>query len=284
MNLVKKIKIKILNNKMSATIIIANSVNIFVSDNSGIVSTNFQISGSTDGNINPPGMFYTINYSGPGEINPLSGPMQDLGSNIYNSDIISYTPPAGFVGDDITNFILFSEDPPLTSNVANLSFNVVCLHSSTKILTKDGYQKISTLNEGDYVITSSGKESRITKVVITKIINNNSKILLSIPEGAISPNYPSEEILLSYGHSVLLEPEKGNEGKWMMATNLPKYYPNVIYPEIEEPFVMYNLHLENFFDDNLVVNNGFIVESLGDGKTIWKEDGDYRYKDPSLRY
>lgn len=270
---------------MSATNILANSQSINVTDNSGTGPTNFQITGSTNGTINPPGMSYNITYSGSGNINPLSGPMINIGGNNWQSGPISYIPTAGFLGTDLAQFQLSSTNPSLTSNIATLTFSVSCLHSSTRILTQEGYKQISTLNEGEYVITSSGKESKITKVIKTKIINNDNQALLRIPPGSITPNYPSEEILVSYGHTILLEPEKGNEeGKWMMAINLPKYYPQIEYPEIKESFVLYNLHLENFFDDNLVINNGFIVESLGDGKTIYREDGDYRYKDPLLRY
>jgi hypothetical protein len=129
-----------------------------------------------------------------------------------------------------------------------------CLTIDTTVLTSTGYKNIITLKEGDYVITSNYKKSQIKKINEYTCYPSKINNPYIIKKGQISINYPPEDIKLSGGHAILYK------DNWI----LPKLFPKFKQDNFQRVIKYYHLELENYITDNLVINNGAIVESFGD--------------------
>ena len=134
--------------------------------------------------------------------------------------------------------------------------NPLCLTENTKILTPSGYISVKNLNKGDYVITDDKRNVQIKNVYMTEFKPNKKTLPYVIHKNSISENYPSCDIKISGGHMI-------------------KYNNNWILPRITKIFKQvnsdklikyYHIKLENYETDNLVLEGGLIVESMGDTK------------------
>jgi surface protein len=247
-------------------------------------SSSLTLNGTSNASVS-----YTYVLSDPneGSFTTSTGTFSNIGGNNYSSTV-TYTSPTGYIGSVNANWYFKSTTPTvgIESEIQTINLDITCLHSSTYVLTPQGYISISELKKGDLVLTDDNRQVEITKISKSRMIDPKGGLLYKICKDAIKIAYPPQDILLSYGHSILLEPEKGNlEGEWIMVKDMVEKYSGVIPQPSSEPFDLYHIHLPSFFDDNLVVNGGFVVESMGDHKTIWEELSEgKRKKDPKLRY
>ena len=99
---------------------------------------------------------------------------------------------------------------PLTNVTASVTSTVVCYAAGTLIRTPRGDVPIETLTAGDVVVTASG-EYRPVKWVGHRVIDcrghSNPKAVLPvrIAAGAIGPNQPSEDLLVSPAHTICVD-------------------------------------------------------------------------------
>lgn len=131
---------------------------------------------------------------------------------------------------------------------------IACLSPETIVLTTSGYKNITQLKEGDYVITSNLKKSKIKSIKAYSCYpskNNNPYI---IKKGQIGIDYPPQDIKVSGGHAI-----KYKEN-WI----IPKLYPKFKQDNFQSIIKYYHIELENYVTDHLVINYGTIVESYGD--------------------
>lgn len=129
-----------------------------------------------------------------------------------------------------------------------------CLTMDTTVLTSTGYKNITTLKEGDYIITSNYKKSQIKKINEYTCYPSKINNPYLVKKGQIAYNYPPEDIKLSGGHAILYK------DNWI----LPKLFPKFKQDNFQRVIKYYHLELENYITDHLVINNGAIVESYGD--------------------
>lgn len=257
---------------------IVNSGSANVTNNLGTSTIILPISG----NLSVP----NSTYSTSGLQQPSHG---TLGSIINNQ--IQYTPsPLGYLGSDSFQYTIFNNQIPLyptnrlQGGIGSMNLTVSCLDESCQILTPSGYHSVSMIKEGDFILTNDGREVPIIKIDTSYLKDNSGSLVYNIKKDSIQPGYPPQDTLLSFGHTISLDPSNPQEGRWMMTKDLPTKYSNVIPVVREEPFRLYHLTLPNFYTDNIVVNGGLIIESMGKGKTIWKDNPDgIRYKDENLR-
>ena len=154
---------------------------------------------------------------------------------------------------------------------AAASENGGCLLKGTSVLTSDGYKLIETLNNDDIIITDDNRYLPIKR--IQKLIINPNKhpdlIPYKINKNSIEENYPSEDTYMSGYHMI----KYGNN--WVQPNKCPKFKKDKSIKEI----VYYHIELENFKTDNLIVNGGLVVESLGNGtisdSEIWGKRSKY---------
>ena len=135
--------------------------------------------------------------------------------------------------------------------VANI---IPCLTEDTQVLTPNGYKNISELNKGDLVVSENNRIIPIIDIYSSIVYGNIRTFPYMIPANSISKNYPPKSIKLSGGHLI-----KYNN-KWIqpMANKLLKRDTS------KKIIKYYHIKLPNYETDNLIINNGTIVESLGD--------------------
>ena len=140
-------------------------------------------------------------------------------------------------------------------NITTVSLTVVytepipCLLEDTMILTPSGYVNIKELKEHDDVITSNSKTVKISKVFTTIARGNDDTYPCVIPKNAIAPNYPPSNLKISQNHLIKYY------NQWICPRDffpLDKSYKTIKY---------YHVKLENYLTDDLVINDGVVVES-----------------------
>jgi hypothetical protein len=131
-----------------------------------------------------------------------------------------------------------------------MSGNIPCLTDDTFVLLLSGYVNISELKVGDQVLTDDNRIVKITRIIKTTVKGNNNTYPYIIPKNSIGPNYPPQKLSLSSNHLIKYK------NKWIM----PFY--NFKMDKSKKLINYYHIQLENYITDNLVVNNGTVVESL----------------------
>jgi len=76
----------------------------------------------------------------------------------------------------------------------------ICVHGDTLVSTPRGQLPIAQIEPGDIVFDAQGREQ-----VVQRRLNNGKAVrFISIKEGALGPNVPSGDLLLTPGHPVLI--------------------------------------------------------------------------------
>jgi hypothetical protein len=129
--------------------------------------------------------------------------------------------------------------------------DIPCLTEDTHVLTPNGYINIKQLCKGDNVITCDNRIVKIVNIYKSLIVGNDKSYPCIIPKNSIANNYPLETFKISQGHLI-----KHNKC-WI--------YPRLYFKldKSQKIIKYYHIKLENYITDNLVINNGVVVESLG---------------------
>jgi hypothetical protein len=133
----------------------------------------------------------------------------------------------------------------------NITNDLPCLIINTKILTSIGYIPIDKLKEGDLVVTDDNRLVPVLNIYKTIVKGKEDTYPYIIPKNSIANNYPKEEIKLSGKHLIKykntwIQPMKSKKFKQDKTNNIIKYF---------------HIELPNYETDNLIINNGTIVES-----------------------
>ncbi len=132
---------------------------------------------------------------------------------------------------------------------------IPCLTEGTIVLTPNGYVNVGRLRKGDNVITSDNRIVEIVKIYKSRVIGNNYTYPCIIPKNSIGPNYPPETFKISQGHLI----------RYNNSSSIYWIYPRKYFKldKSKQIFTYYHIKLENYITDHLVINNGVVVESLG---------------------
>lgn len=187
---------------------------------------------------------------------------------------------------DETNGIVYAQAkqaPPMALLMANPGFNSVnnsgallsfdsfsqvaeCLTEDAEILTPNGYTNITKLSVGDLVLTDDNRKVQIKNIFTSFTKSDEQNAPYIIYKNSIAPNYPLKDCKLSPYHLI-----KYNN-KWILPLNNKHIFGRDFSKKIIK---YYHLQLENFETDNLVINDGLIVESNGSDSTrdsyIWNQ-------------
>jgi len=143
---------------------------------------------------------------------------------------------------------------PIETTNTNSSSNPVCFLADAPVLTARGYRPISQIKVGNKVRTADGRDVCVTRVYSKRYIASAATNPYMIPKGQFGA---TEALPISPNHEVMVA------GRGMVkAKQLDLYQMNV-----GRTFVYYNLELEDWVTDNLVVA-GVEVESLAPVKRI----------------
>jgi hypothetical protein len=129
----------------------------------------------------------------------------------------------------------------------------VCFLADAPVLTPIGYRPISSLAVGDLVRTAAGRSVTVKRVFAKEYTPSSSAIPYVIPKGKFGalralPISPNHEVMTPTG--------------MVKAKNL-----GLPHMKMSRPFTYYNLELEDWVRDNLVVA-GVECESLAPAKRI----------------
>ena len=162
----------------------------------------------------------------------------------------SYDNQHAGVGEQII-FELSTNELVKIEGVGSVLAEFYCLTRNTKILTPNGYISIYELKNGDIVITDDNRKVKIQNIIKEKYPPIKLLKPYLIEKNSIGLNYPPEDIELSGGHLIKYQ------NKWIC----PKLSKSFKQIETNEDIEYYHIELENYEKDNLVINNGCIVES-----------------------
>jgi len=129
------------------------------------------------------------------------------------------------------------------------SGTIPCLVEDTMVLTPNGYVNIKNLKENDEVITSNNRIVKITKIYKTISKGNENTYPCIIPKNGISNNYPPSDLKISQNHLIRYY------NKWICPRDFFKL------DKSKNIIKYYHIKLENYLTDDLIINDGVIVES-----------------------
>lgn len=140
-------------------------------------------------------------------------------------------------------------------NSAGTPPDVRCLPAGTRVLTPTGYRAVETLCKGDAVVTSAGKTVpvRILSEYIASATEKNAPYL--IPAKTLGPNQ-KHAVRLSPLHAVSV-----GKGLWEIPMYAAARYPAIRQYGIGKQLTYYHIETPNFFQDNLVIEGGVVVEA-----------------------
>jgi hypothetical protein len=170
----------------------------------------------------------------------LGNPAQDVYSVTFDS------------GTNANNFSGINGDNLLAATITYGS--VVCLTESCKVLTKSGYKNVGDIKVGDKLLTDKNKESVVKRIYKeTKKVTEETKPYM-VPKNYYGENKPNRDIFISGNHMI----KNARKNLWYRTKN-------VFEQKWEsEEVTYYNFELENYMEDNMIVN-GVVMESW-DGK------------------
>lgn len=138
--------------------------------------------------------------------------------------------------------------------------SVACFVEGTRILTRNGYKTIETLQENiDLVITS---DNRAIRFKLLKTTLQNTDILTApylIQAGAFGKDFPSNSLRISGTHKMLIR-----KGVWVSPESLVLKSSNPLVKQygIGQPVTYFHIECDNYLQDNIIAE-GITVESFG---------------------
>lgn len=149
----------------------------------------------------------------------------------------------------------FSGINSFTLLVAEITYgSAVCLTESCKVLTKSGYKNVGDIKVGDKLLTDKNKESVVKRIYKeTKKITEETKPYM-VPKNYYGENKPNRDIFISGNHMI----KNARKNLWYRTKNVFEQKWD------SEEVTYYNFELENYMEDNMIVN-GVVMESW-DGK------------------
>jgi len=155
-----------------------------------------------------------------------------------------------------------------------------CITKGTRILTPNGYVPVEDIKQYDYITTSDGRNVIVRGVKslnITTITPQTVPYL--IPAHTFGENKPERDVKISRSHLV----EVG-DNLWMSPRNLAKQYAAIAPYGAEDTVTYYSILTANYFTDNLVVEGGLVIESLGERTLVWDEDANAYRREAKITF
>lgn len=154
-------------------------------------------------------------------------------------------------------FRIYATNPLIDGPYSYIDPIIPCIPEWESILTPIGFKKVSSLKNGDLVITNLMKQVPIKKIYSSKCLLSKETAPYRFEANSISKGYPLKAFEISPTHAIATQ--KG----WI----IPKYahLSNIKTNQthIGEKITYYHIELPDYLNDNLVMESGAIVESFG---------------------
>jgi hypothetical protein len=186
-------------------------------------------------------------------------------SYVGGADLASNGTEVGFFAEDKNGNIHFFSTTTLTgTNPVNIVLNsaqpyTVCFMAGTRIATPDGLVCVEQLAVGDKVLTSDGNTAPIRWVgrqtVSTAFGNPDRTLPIRIKAGALAPDLPTRDLLVSPCHAILVDGVLVHAGALVNGSTI------VRETDVPKSFVYYHIELE---DHSLILAEGVAAETFID--------------------
>ena len=154
----------------------------------------------------------------------------------------------------------------------------VCLAEGTRVLTPTGYVPVQDLKKFGYITTGDGRNVMIKHVHHSQHFNvGELEAPYFVPANVLGENIPSHDVKLSPDHLVYL----GND-LWITPRGMARRSDKVVQYGLGETIHYYAIMTPNYFEDNLVIEDGVVVEAYGPRDIVYDEEAQaYRRKPKS---
>jgi len=154
------------------------------------------------------------------------------------------------------SYVYYYTSPPL------------CLTEGTRILTPVGYRPVEQLEKFDYITTADGRN------VMIKHVHHSQHYYVGeleapflVPAHALADNMPSRDIKLSPDHLVQV-----GDDLWLSPRGMAKRSDKVVQYDIGKTIHYYAIMTPNYFQDNLIIEDGVVVEAYGARDLVYDEE------------
>ena len=156
------------------------------------------------------------------------------------------------------------------------SGSVLCLTEGTRVLTPAGYTPVQELKKHDYITTADGRNVMIKHVHHSQHFNvGELEAPYFVPANVLGENIPSHDVKLSPDHLVYL----GND-LWITPRGMSKRSDKVVQYGLGETIHYYAIMTPNYFEDNLVIEDGVVVEAYGPRDIVYDEEAQAYHRKP----
>lgn len=135
---------------------------------------------------------------------------------------------------------------------------IACIEISHRLLTPSGYKSIHELKVDDYLMTDKKTLSKIKHIEIFTVDANSETAPYKVPKNFFRKNIPKRDILLTKNHLIYYKKQYIHPMFSQMFTQVTD----------SQKYSFYHIQLENYETDNLVLEGGLVVESLGIEKDL----------------
>ena len=175
-------------------------------------------------------------------------------------------PPTGIYnnGFDLSTLIT---DGAYYSYYVYPASNALCVTKGTRVLTPSGYVAVEELEKFGHITTADGRNVMIKHIHHSRHYNVGTlDAPFHVPAHAFAENIPSHDVKLSPDHLIHV-----GEDYWITPRQLSKQSDKVVQYAIGEDIEYYAIMTPNYFVDNLVIEDGVVVEAYGPRNIIYSE-------------
>jgi len=200
----------------------------------------------------------------------------ESGSNLgsYTSWRIAYVtgnptpvPPTGVYSNGFDLSSLIPDVIPYTFYVYPAS-NALCMTKGTRVLTPNGHVPVEDLEKFGYVTTADGRNVMIKHIHHSQHYNVESvEAPFHVLAHAFAENVPSHDVKLSPDHLIHV-----GDDYWITPRQLAKHSDKVVQYGIGGDIHYYAIMTPNYFADNLVIEDGVVVEAYGSRNIVYSQD------------
>ncbi len=196
----------------------------------------------------------SINISSGATTTTWSGQVITILSSTDTTVTVSYKGP--FTENTFSMDTIVTQDVTATYVEPPTNDYIPCLPTGTQVLTPTGYRVVEALRDGDAVVTAAGKTVPIRTYSKHIAVATEKTAPYLIPAKTFGPSQKAT-ICLSPLHAVSI-----GKGLWEIPMYAAARYPGIRQYGLGEQVTYYHIETPNFFQDNLVIEGGVVVEAF----------------------
>jgi len=174
------------------------------------------------------------------------------------------------------NTLSIGAPTPGDSYIYYRSGNVLCLAEGTRVLTPAGYVPVQDLKKFEHITTADGRNVMIKHIHHSQHFNvGELDAPYHVPANALGENIPMYDVKVSPDHLIQI-----GDNLWLTPRGMAKRSEKVVQYGLGETVQYYAIMTPNYFEDNLVIEGGVVVESYGSRDIVYDHEARAYYRKP----